>query len=979
MTPPDTFRIEGAQASGTEGQSTDASQAGSFPMPFNPFAHSILFALPEWLSPNPSWHEHLPFALFLMSAHRPQAFVELGAGTGGDAYCAFCQAVKTLGLTTRGCLIDIRQGSEGKSISEVEALAELRAYHDPRYGGFSLLAQSTSVDAALVHVQDNSIDLLHLDGLHTYESVKHAFETWRPKLSARGIVLVHNTNAGERGSGVQQHWAEISRQYPHFEFLHGQGLGVLAVGEVAAPELRALFAANDPTTDRVREFFFRLGRSVSLEGSSAHVGEQLHKLKLQAEQQQQQLTVAQRETARRTQQLVELKAHQPALDIKVAEQERVIASLQAQLQAIASGRGWTLLQLLWRMRRRLAPWGSRRARLLRLPLLAWRVWRREGSQEVGRKTYRKLRGRGGVVADGNVVAPAVEERYQAWIAANEPRAPELEEQRRIAQHFLLRPLISVVTPVYNPPPEILQATIASVLAQTYDHWEMCLADGNSSDPAVRRLLEEMAASDPRIKVRFLEQNQGISGNSNEAFALTTGAYIQLLDHDDLLASNTFFEVVKLLNEKPATDFIYFDEDMVSEDGAVRQRPFFKPDWSPDLLLSCNPMTHSIIRRELVVEVGAFDPKMDGAQDWDLFLRCVERSDRIAHLPKVLYHWRQMQGSTAAQFDAKPYAFAAQLRAIEAHLRRRGLERPKAYFPEPGLLRTTWLAPAPRVSIIIPTKDKVEYLRKCINSITGPTNYPDFEILLIDNGSSEPATHRYYESIASDPRIRIIDYLAKFNYSAANNLGARHAAGEVLLFLNNDTEAVVPDWIEEMVRWAMLPEVGAVGAKLFYPDGTIQHAGLVIGLAGHANHVFWGVRERHFGPFGAVDWYRNYLAVTGACMMMRRAVFDEVGGFDEDYQLAFSDVEICLRAIKKGYRNVYTPFAKLIHYEGRSRGDELPAVDLQRGYDHLKEIIETGDPYFNPNLSHTLRIPTIACTEEISGTARLQLLSKLATQ
>jgi O-antigen biosynthesis protein len=682
-----------------------------------------------------------------------------------------------------------------------------------------------------------------------------------------------------------------------------------------------------------------------------------------------------RELQQLNSQLTRQKLALQTLEAQAVDRDRDLQWLSAELHLVTGSRGWALLQQLWRLRRWLAPRGSQRARMLGLSLRALRVWQTEGGRTLTRRVADKLHIT--VVAPAtlpvaeSLAPPLGPDPYQTWIAASEPSEAELAQQRRQAGQFSYRPLISVITPVYNTPLEILRATIASVLEQTYAQWEFCLADGSTNRPEVRRLLEDLMDSDQRVKVKFLERNLGISGNSNEALALATGEFIALLDHDDLLAPNAFFEVVKLLNEMGEADLIYFDEDHVSSDGLVRRQPLFKPDWSPETLLSANYLTHCIIRRELITQVGAFDSQMDGAQDWDLFFRCLEKTKRIAHIPKVLYHWRQLQGSTAAEFDAKPYVFEAQKRSVEGHLQRRGIEQPRVTFPEPGLLRVTWPVPKAKVSIIIPTKDKVEFLRKCVSSITGPTTYPDFEILLIDNNSREEETWRYYESLASDSRIRLIDYPERFNYSAANNLGACQATGEFLLFLNNDTEALTPDWLEELVRWAALPEIGAVGAKLLYPDNTIQHAGVVMGMEGHASHVFWSVLERHGGPFGSVEWYRNYMAVTGACLMMRRSVFDEIGGFDEQYLLAFSDVEICLRLVAGGYRIVYTPFARLRHYEGRSRGAHIPALDLKRGYEHMKEIVKAGDPYFNPNLSYAMRVPTIVRVNEVSRSERLR--------
>lgn len=566
--------------------------------------------------------------------------------------------------------------------------------------------------------------------------------------------------------------------------------------------------------------------------------------------------------------------------------------------------------------------------------------------------------------------------YRIWQAKSEPDADELARQREQAEAFPSRPLISFITPVFNPPPQILRDTLESVLAQTYRHWELCLTDGNSTDPQVKTILAEYAGKDRRFHVETLDSNLGISGNSNCALKRAQGEFIALLDHDDLLAPDMLYEVVARLNRTPDADILYFDEDHVTEDGATRHLPMFKPDrWSPELLLSTNYLMHSVIRRSLVEAVGGFDSGKDGAQDWDLLLRCTERTERIYHIPKVLYHWRQVPGSGASGVR-KPGAFERQAQSVEAHLKRLGIAAPKASFPLPGFLRATWPTQGHKISIIIPTKDKLKFIEKCLASILKWTAYPDYEILLVDSGSREPPTLAYYETLRRDPRIRILDFPPPFNYSGANNFGAKHATGSLLLFLNNDVEIMEPDWLEELARWAERPEIGIVGAKLLYADGSVQHAGVILGMEGLASHIFWDAPEDYCGLFGCVNWYRNYMAVTGACMMMRREVFEEVGGFDEDYILVFSDVAICLESVRKGYRNVFTPFARLHHYEGRSRADSVPERDLKLGYEQMRERVEAGDPYFNPNLLYSTRMPHLAPSAKVSRADRLIRLQKV---
>jgi GT2 family glycosyltransferase/2-polyprenyl-3-methyl-5-hydroxy-6-metoxy-1,4-benzoquinol methylase len=689
--------------------------------------------------------------------------------------------------------------------------------------------------------------------------------------------------------------------------------------------------------------------------------------------------------------LAEQQAHLRTLE---AEYERAVQALhrqlaetQQRLHALETSLGWKLQTRVRQLRMRFAPPASRRERVWQLGIRFLRAWLDRGLLTAVRERVTRL-WRQPVWLGPDAPATQTERlsdqphvgyalpliSYQAWIAENEPSPSELAAQRLRSPQLPYRPLISIVTPVYNPPPPILLATLESVANQTYDNWELCVVDGASDTTEVRDILTDNARKDRRVRVKCLDHNLGIAGNSNEALRLATGEFVALLDHDDLLAPNALFEIASALNENPSADIMYFDEDKLTPDGTERLEPFFKPDWSPELLLSANYMAHCVIRRRLLDGVGGFHTTTDGAQDWDLVLRCTERTQAILHIPKVLYHWRQVAGSTAGNYSAKPYVFDNQLRCVENHLRRQGIPEVTASFSSPGVLRVVWPARGLKVSVIIPTKDKLELLRRCLTSLLEKTQYPGFEVVLVDTGSCEAQTRNYYASLATEPRIRIIDHPGTFNYSAANNLGARHATGDLLLFLNNDIEILEPNWLEEMARWAERPEVGAVGAKLLYPDGRIQHAGVVLGMEGHASHVFWGAREQQSGPFGSVDWYRNYTAITGACMMMRRDVFDAVGGFDEGYQMVFSDVELCLRIVNKGYRIVYTPFARLRHYEGGSRGQHIPDHDILKGYEHTKEIVEAGDRFFNPNLSYSVRMPTLAWRGEETRADRLRRIA-----
>ena len=560
--------------------------------------------------------------------------------------------------------------------------------------------------------------------------------------------------------------------------------------------------------------------------------------------------------------------------------------------------------------------------------------------------------------------------YLDWINQTEPSLRDLTQQRSLAGDFNFKPLISILTPVYNPDPQVLRETIQAVQQQTYPVWELILANA-STHQEVREVIDHFANNEKRIRPLHLERNWGIAENTNQALKISLGEFILLMDHDDLISPNTLFEVVKELNEKPQSDLIYYDEDKVSADGRSRRDPWFKPSaYSPDLLISNNYLMHAVIRKELVKELGGFDPSLDGAQDWDLSLKIVERTRQIVHIPKVLYHWRQVEGSAARDANAKPWAFAAQERSVRNALVRQGYRDIPVSFEGLGVIRVHWPTSGKRASIIIPTRNNLHLLRVCLTSIMEKTDYQNYEILLVENNSTDPEVLKYYLELEKDPHIQIIEFNQPFNYHTINNFAAKHTTGDVLVFLNNDTEVLKADWLDELVGQAMRSEVGVVGTKLLRKNGEIQHAGMIVGLEGHASHIFEGCPEHYYGFFGSTDWYRNYQSVTGACMAVRKEVFDQIGGFDESYIVGYGDIDLCFRIFDAGYRIVYTPFACLLHQEGGTRGLTLPPSDVLRATVLMQDRIQGGDIFFNPNLSYLSRRPALGQIHEESRGDRL---------
>ena len=495
-------------------------------------------------------------------------------------------------------------------------------------------------------------------------------------------------------------------------------------------------------------------------------------------------------------------------------------------------------------------------------------------------------------------------------------------------------------------------------AQTYPNWQLCLALADDEPASLQKLVARLAQADSRVKVARIRTNQGISRSSNAALGIATGDFIGLLDHDDLLAPFALYEVARVLDARPECDLIYSDEDKLSADGRERSLPVIKPDFSPEMLLGHNYLCHfTVVRRSLVEAVGGFRSHYDSAQDWDLYLRIAQRTQNIQHIPACLYHWRAAPTSCASGLAAKPDALESQRRVIEDHFARQGTLAQARIEPN-GTFRVTWPLPAlPRVSVIIPNRDKPELIRRSMAGLLEETDYSDLEIVIVDNGSTDPATLACYERLRARG-VTIVPFPESFNYSAMCNAGARAASGELLLFLNNDTEVLHADWLMEMVRWAQRPGIGVVGAQLLFPDGSIQHAGMVLGMRTLCGHVFHRASPEHGSAWGGSQWYRNLLAVTGACQLVSRAVFDEIGGFDEGYRVGYSDVVLCLEAWRAGYRNLYTPYARLIHHECSTRERVDPVDDARRFAGYLQGIRLLSDPYYNELLAAESQAPEL---------------------
>lgn len=548
--------------------------------------------------------------------------------------------------------------------------------------------------------------------------------------------------------------------------------------------------------------------------------------------------------------------------------------------------------------------------------------------------------------------------YGKWLPKHLPDKVELERQRKT--NFAVNPKFSIVVPLYKTPVEYLEQMVQSVKQQTYTNWELVLSDGSGKDSPLKEVLARLAAEEPRIRVVENEKTLQISENTNAAMEQATGDFFVFMDHDDMLTEHALFECAAVINKTPDADVIYSDEDKMSMDGHKFFQPHFKPDFNLDLLCTVNYICHLFVaKRELVEKVGMLRSEFDGAQDYDFIFRCTEEAEKICHIPKIMYHWRCHEDSTAENPESKQYAFDAGRRAIEAHYQRKGIHAEVENGEFLGLYRTKYiLDEKPLISIIIPNKDHIDDLDRCVQSILKKSAYPNYEFVIVENNSTEDETFAYYEKLQKEcEKVHVCRYAGPFNYSKINNFGVSHAAGEYLLLLNNDTEMINEDCLEEMLGYCSRSDVGAVGARLYYEDNTIQHAGVVIGFGGIAGHCFVQQPRGNTGYCHRIICAQDYSAVTAACMMVKRSVFEEVGGLTEELAVAFNDIDFCMKVRQKGYLIVYNPYAELYHYESKSRGLEDTPEKLERFHNEIRifetrwpEIMKNGDPYYNPNLS-----------------------------
>ena len=551
--------------------------------------------------------------------------------------------------------------------------------------------------------------------------------------------------------------------------------------------------------------------------------------------------------------------------------------------------------------------------------------------------------------------------YIEWLKYNVPIEEELQKQRDTK--FKKKPKISIVVPMYNTKEEFFADIVKCMQEQTYKNWELCLADGSEEQ---NHELDKYYQDEKRIKYKYLDKNDGISGNTNEGLKMVTGDYIGLLDHDDVLPANCLYEIVKCINENPDVEFIYTDEDKIAGTWSLENRhdPHFKPDFAPDTLSSNNYITHFVVMSKslMVDKLQGFRKEYNGAQDFDLVLRASEQTDKIVHISKVLYHWRVHNTSTAKVADAKPWAYEAGKKAAQDHITRLGRKGAVDHSHDiPGVYRIDYeVIGNPKVNILIPNKDGIKYLKTCVESILEKTTYNNYEIDIIENNSTDDKTFEYYKELEKNPKIKVLHYPDKgFNYSRIINYGVKNVDGDFVLQLNNDTELITPDWLEQFIGYAQRDDVGAVGARLLYADKSIQHAGIAYGICDLAANLLPGLPWGVHAYYGQEALLQNVSAVTGACLFSKRSIYEEVGYMDEDnFAVAFNDVDFCLKIREKGYLNIYNPYVMLTHYESKSRGyeEESPEKvarfkkECENFRTKWRKLLDKPDPYLNINFN-----------------------------
>lgn len=914
-------------------------------MSFKLTSYPSAFSRPDYISGHSAWMKHIPFAFTVIEALRPKILVELGTHFG-DSYCAFCQSADELKIDVRCFAVDTWEGDPHAGFYGEDVLDMLRNVHDRRYGNFSTLLKHT-FDEAASYFAPGTIDLLHIDGLHTYDAVKHDFETWLPLLSERSVVLFHDTNVRENDFGVWKLWEELSSKYPSFSFYHGHGLGVLGVGNKLPAAAKALFQCSEEEANGIRNFFAQSGETIVLETEISNAlkvqNSRVDELETRLTLRDQVVDELEAQLALRDQVKADVEDSKSLLSERLDEATLTIADLEQQKLAAASellqleiqlhetqqslsnilnSKSWRLFKPARTLRTLITTNTNRikRVNSARKAVGGWRslaratytVWRADGFKGVraaarGSKSARLL----SIATRTDNILDEIALRLKTQnpnpVASNQNQLGDIK--------------ISIVMPVYKVDIDVVKAAVDTVLGQTHQNWELCIADDCSLDPELSKVLTDYTQLDTRIKLLTLTTNQGISGASNAALSLATGNYIALMDNDDILTFDALEIVASTILSNPGVDILYSDECKVDETGKPVEI-FAKPNWSPMLMLNCMYIGHlGVYRRTLIEQIGGFRSEFDFSQDYDLALRASESATQIVHIPEVLYGWRMIESSAAA--GGKPYARTTNIAALQAAIERRGWRGQALALPTANKVAFDVSMHSGLVSIIVPS-DNQKNIENTIKSIVKDTGYKNFEIIVVTNSTIVKAMQEQ----SCDIRVQFCPYDKPYNFSDKCNAGAATASGEFLIFFNDDVRVISTDWLDSILEYLALDGVGIVGPKLLYENNTIQHAGMVTGvrrLVGTAFHSLPADTTLHYNFAQSV---REVSLICGACLAISKTTFDEVCGFDaENTPINHSDVDLCFKVRDLGLSCVYTPHATLLHIGHMS----LAEVDKKKSF------------------------------------------------
>jgi len=972
------------------------------------------------------WVGHIYFAYDLVSNLKPELIVELGAYKG-TSFFSFCQAVKDHNFSTTLFAVDTWKGDKHSFYYGEEVWELFDRIKKSYYENLNINILKTTFDEAVTEFEDNSIGILHIDGLHIYEAVKHDFETWESKVKDNGIILFHDIHEKRDDFGVYRLWEELKEEYNTIEFVHSHGLGVLFKGSDLYNSLSPLqeiwqkyYHNVNQEIQNQKEVSEERERAISLlqkqaEENNKNLNQEIQNQKEVLEERERAISLLQKQAEENNKFMhsldkkindlgFQLKQKDDSIEEfteKIQNSEEQLEVLQQEkenykneiynLKSKLSESDKKKLQLLKQVREQqktitkiIASWSwwiTHPLRVIADPFILLRrkidflyedarlgieLLKREGIKEFTGRLYWYLRGKRlpqeipGTSKYFNQKSTSNKIDYYEWIERNDTLSDK--DRSLIRSHidfFEINPKFSVLIPVYNTKGEYLRQAIDSVLGQLYENWELCIADDASTSTEVHSILREYEKKDSRIRLSYRQENGGISACTNTALEMANGDWIVLLDHDDLLSEHALYLVTDVINNNHDAAIIYSDEDHIDSEGQ-RSTPYFKPDWDYDLFLGQNFINHlSAYRVDLAHKASGFREGFEGSQDWDFTLRVVEtiQESEIHHIPFILYHWRQTDASFS-NISLELARDAAQ-RIVNEHFERTGQSaraNSEGHSSYQFIKRELPLK-CPLVSVIIPTKDQSELLKACIDGVINRTDYKPIEIVIVDNGSGEPDALEFLEYIQSNNNVRVVKDSGPFNFSQLINNGVANSSGEVCVLLNNDTEIINSGWLDEMVSHAIRPEVGAVGAKLYYPNNTIQHGGVITGIRGVAGHVHRNAQREYPGYFSRLLLTHNLSCVTAACIAVRREIFDEIGGLNEkDLTVAYNDVDFCIRIRQAGYKIIWTPHAELYHYESRSRGYDTKSGKLNRFNNEIFYMrnqwgfILDNDPFHNPNLS-----------------------------